>query len=219
MMQPKNRPISHIYAVAPSVAKITTLPRRSYAELQQALARAEAITERTLCQLLALQQNQQADANDASGSLQVHHQLCLLIKQAQRHNSGFAVLFVQLDHYQHIFQQYGAAKAKQVSELTLARLTALVRDCDIVSQLAGDQFLLLITDVKRIYDVVLVAEKLIQKLALLNGLCQQPLAIAVSIDISRYPEDGADARILTERAAAALLTAQHRGGNQFSLLR
>ena len=42
-MQPKNSPISHIYAVAPSVAKITTLPRRSYAELQQALARAEAI--------------------------------------------------------------------------------------------------------------------------------------------------------------------------------
>ena len=58
-----------------------------------------------------------------------------------------------------------------------------------------------------------------KKLALINGICQQPLSLAVSIGISRYPEDGTDAQVLTERAAAALLTAQHRGGNQFSLLR
>lgn len=128
-------------------------------------------------------------------------------------------MFVQLDHYRDIYQRHGAQIAKQVGGLTLARLAAVVRTCDVVSQQADDQFLLLITDVKRVYDVVLVAEKLLQKLTQLDGLCQQALAIEVSIGISRYPHDGTDATLLIERAAAAMLHAQHRGGNQFSLLR
>lgn len=218
-MQHKLNTISQIHAVAPLPAKITISPRRSYAELQQALVRAEAITERTLCEMLALRQSQQDNGSDIADTPPIQQQLRLLIKQSQRNGNGFAVLFVQLAQYQDIYQRHGAAIAKQVSELTLARLAAAVRTCDMVSQQADDQFLLLITDVKRVYDVVLVAEKLLQKLQQLSGLSPQPLAIAVSIGISRYPHDGTDATLLTERAAAAMLHAQHRGGNQFSLLR
>lgn len=218
-MQQKLSTISQIHGIEAAGPKINTLPRRSYAQLQQALEMAETITERTLLQLLAQQQSQLYDVGTAPDSVQMQHQLRNMIKQAQRHGSGFAVLFVQLDHYAGIFQRHGAAIARQVSELTLARLASVVRDCDIVCQQADDQFLLLITDVKRIYDVVLVAEKLLQKLGVLHGLCAQPLTLTASIGVSRYPEDGNDARLLTERAAAALLHAQHRGGNQFSLLR
>ncbi|MEH8017352.1 GGDEF domain-containing protein [Rheinheimera muenzenbergensis] len=217
-MQHKLSTISQVHAVGPMPAKITTTPRRSYAELQQALVRAETTTERTLCEMLALRQSLQENSDLANRS-QIQQQLRSLIKQSQRNGSGFAVLFVQLDHYQDIYQQHGTRIAKQVCELTLARLASAVRTCDMVSQQADDQFLLLITDVKRVYDVVLVAEKLLQKLTQLDGLCQQPLVIEVSIGISRYPHDGTDATLLTERAAAAMLHAQHRGGNQFSLLR
>lgn len=217
-MQHKLSAISQVYAEMPLPLKITTTPRRSYAELQQALALAESITERTLCEMLALRQSQHVNS-DIINRPQIQQQLRSLINQSQRNGSGFAVLFVKLDHYQDIYQQYGAAIAKQVSELVLSRLGAVVRACDLVGQQAEDQFVLLLTEVKRVYDVVLVAEKLMQKLAQLNGLCQQPLRITVSIGISRYPQDGANGALLTERAAAALLHAQHRGGGQFSFLR
>lgn len=217
-MQNKLIPISHIYSMLPQEPKILRPPRRSYAELQQALQRAESITERTLCEMLALRQSLQ-DSSDLINRSQIQQQLRSLIKQSQRNGSGFAVLFVQLDHYQDIYQQHGAAIAQQVCKLTLARLTSVVRTCDIVSQQADDQFLLLITDVKRVYDVVLVAEKLLQELAQVSGLSPQPLVVGASIGISRYPQDGAEASLLTERAAAATLHAQHRGGNQYSLLR
>ncbi|HEX5792146.1 MAG TPA: GGDEF domain-containing protein [Rheinheimera sp.] len=218
-MQHKASTISHIDCILPQLPKILTLPRRSYAELQTALHLAERITERTLCELLALRQSGQS-GNDAevSATLQVQ-QLQFMLKLAKRYNKRFALLFVQLDHYQHIRSSYGAQLAKQVSDLVLARLTAVVRDCDSVCRQANDTFLLLISDVTRIYDAVLVAEKVMQKLASLTGLCQQPLVLSVSIGISRFPEDGNDAILLTERAAAAMLHAQHRGGNQFSLLR
>jgi len=129
------------------------------------------------------------------------------------------VLFVQLDHYKNIYDCHGTAIAKQVSEATLAQMLATLRDCDSISQQADDQFLLLITDVSRIYDAVLVAEKLKHKLSILHSISLMPLQITASIGISRFPQDGNDAGMLVDRAAAALLHAQNRGGDQFSLLR
>ncbi len=220
-MQSKPNAINHIYGVWPILRhKILLAPRRSYAELQQALQRAEELTERTLCDMLALRQSQQlAEQSNTPDKLQMLRQLEFMIKQGQRHGKGFALLYVQLDHYPQFVQRYGVAVAKQVVELAQVRMLAVVRDCDSISQQADDQFLLLITDVGRIYDVVLVAEKLMQKLSLLHGICAEPLAITVSIGIGRYPEDGSNANLLIERAAAAMLRAQSRGGNQFSLVR
>ena len=219
-MQHKHSEISHIYGTLPVTQKILLVPRRSYTELQQALKRAESITERTLCELLALQQSQLLGSKaEATAKLQIQPQLSYMIKQAQRNGSSFAVLFVQLDHYKNIYDCHGAAVAKQVSEATLAQMLATLRDCDSISQQADDQFLLLITDVSRIYDAVLVAEKLKHKLSILHSISLMPLQITASIGISRFPQDGNDAGMLVDRAAAALLHAQNRGGNQFSLLR
>ncbi|MEO3865144.1 diguanylate cyclase domain-containing protein [Rheinheimera fenheensis] len=218
-MQQKSSPISQVHAVVALPAKIIMSPRRSYTQLQQALAQAEAITERTLCEMLALRQSQMGDNTNANAMLQSQQHLQQLIKQAQRNGTGFAVFYLQVDDYQTVAHRYGAAVTQQVSALISARLLGAVRACDQVSKQADGQFLLLITDVKRVFDTVLVAEKLLKKLAALNGLCQATHAIAVSIGISRYPQDGADGITLIERAAAALLCAQQRGGNQFSLLR
>ncbi|KKO48296.1 hypothetical protein VT06_12215 [Arsukibacterium sp. MJ3] len=220
-MQSKPNTINHIYGVWPILRhKILLTPRRSYAELQQALQQAEKVTEHTLGELLALRQSLQlGNPSDTTDQLQMQQRIQFMIKQVQRQGSGFATLSVQLDNYQEIYVNYGATTAKQVSELAMTRLAEAVRECDVISQQADDKFLLLITDVSRIYDAVLVAEKLMQKLALPNGLCQPPLELSASIGISRCPEDGIDAELLMERAAAAMLHAQSRGGNQFSLLR
>ncbi|MCC5827547.1 GGDEF domain-containing protein [Alkalimonas sp.] len=192
----------------------------SYEELQQQLQHAELAAERALSELMVLQQRQALTQYCHTPTSQRMQQLLqFLLKHAERHRSGFALMFVQLDHFQKIHHEHGTALAEQLIERTLTRLTAAVRQCDSVAQLGSDQFLLLITDVSRIYDTVLVAEKLMQKLAMPNGLPVPASATSVSIGISRFPEDGKDATLLIERAAASMLHAQNRGGNQFSLLR
>jgi len=101
--------------------------------------------------MLALRQSQQQGADtDIGNNLQLHQQLQSAIKHAQRHSHGFACLSVQLDNFKRIQHSFGADVAKQLSEQTLACLHAAVRDCDVVSQQADGQFLLLITDVSRI---------------------------------------------------------------------
>lgn len=195
-------------------------PERSYAELQQQLEQAEKITELALSELVALRQSQPWGHNTAAESiLKIQHQLQFILNHAQRHNSRFALLFVQLDHFDSFLDMGDALMPKKVSELTRSRLSAAVRQCDSICQLADDQFLLLITDVKRILDTALVAEKLMRHLEMPHDLPLQYTQLSVSIGISRYPEDGSDAMVLIERASAAMQHAKNRGGRQFSLLR
>ncbi|WP_372626887.1 GGDEF domain-containing protein [Arsukibacterium sp.] len=218
-MQHKAGAISTIYCEIPATDNIRVIPRRSYSELEHALKCAEQHAERTLVELLALQQQQQlAGYKDTADKSDMQRQLQFMIKQSQRQDKSFALLVVELDHYQQILTQYGVETARQVVELGLERITSVIRDCDSISHQGEGRFLLLVTDVTRIYDVVLVSEKLMQKLALLNGICPQPLGIEVSIGISRFPQDGSKAVLLVEKAAAAMRHAQRRGGNQFSLL-
>lgn len=126
-MQQKISPINQVYAERALPAKIIISPRRSYSQLEQALAQAEAITERTLCEMLALRQRPLGDNTNVIGVLQSQQQLRQLIKQAERNGTGFAVFFLQVDDYQAFAKRYGAAAAKQVSELILARLLCYAR--------------------------------------------------------------------------------------------
>ncbi|SEA47411.1 GGDEF domain-containing protein [Alkalimonas amylolytica] len=195
-------------------------PERSYAELEQQLEQAEKITELALAELLAFRQSQLWGHDAATLSiLRIQHQLQFILQHARRNNSQFALLFVQLDHAKSYHEMGDTQLIRQISELTLSRLSAAVRECDSISQLADDQFLVLITDVSRILDTVLVAEKLIRQLAIPHQLPLPASALSASIGISRFPEDGGDAVILLERATAAMQRAQSRGGQQFSLLR
>lgn len=195
-------------------------PEHSYAELKEQLAQAEKITELALAELLVLRGNQLWGHDAANLSiLRIQHQLQFILQHAQRNSSQFALLFVQLDHAQSYHEMGDTQLIRQLSELTLARLSAAVRQCDSICQLADDQFLVLITDVSRILDSVLVAEKLIRKLAIPHDLPLPSSALSASIGISRFPEDGNDTVILLERANAAMQYAQKRGGQQFSLLR
>lgn len=199
-----------------------TLPpsEPSYAELKQQLEQAEKITERTLCELLALRQKQALEPPaNTPGIVQIEAQLQFILKHAQRHSRGFALMFIQLDQFKALRDSCNSTFINEITAQTLACLSASIRQCDSISQLADDQFLLLITDVSRIYDTVLVAEKLLQKLDALHRFTLQTPELTTSIGISRFPEDGNDAMLLIERSAAAMLHAQHRGGNQFSLLR
>ena len=90
-MQYNRGGIVQIYAEAALPRKIMSSPRRSYAQLQQALALAEAVTERTLCEMLALRQSQQGHNSDVADKPQTQQQLHQLIKQSQRTSTGFAV--------------------------------------------------------------------------------------------------------------------------------
>ena len=130
---------------------------------------------------------------------------------AARHQGSLALLFVDLDDFKLVNDLQGHAAGDQVLQQVAQRLLGVVRAADTVSRHGGDEFLLLLTEVVRPVDAVLVADKVQAALAapmLVQGL---PLRVAASIGISMYPDAATEPRLLIQHADAAMYRAKRLG--------
>ena len=90
------------------------------------------------------------------------------------------------------------------------RLSRCVRKADTLARCAVDEFALVMTDLKDAADCRIVADKVVQTLA---------PEFAVSIGISLFPADGADAEALLRNADAARFRARQLGRSGTSFAR
>jgi diguanylate cyclase (GGDEF)-like protein len=130
---------------------------------------------------------------------------------ARRTGAQLALLFVDLDNFKQINDTLGHGVGDQVLRLAAKRLASAVRGSDTVSRHGGDEFLILLTDVSHATDVVQIAVKLIAALGLPTRVGEHVLRVTASIGVSLFPDDGADAHTLIERADAAMYRAKRSG--------
>ena len=84
-------------------------------------------------------------------------QLDKALAVAQRAGSALAVLFVELDGWQDVNQQFGAGAAEQVAREVASRLSVARRKTDIVSRVANDKFVVVCADVHSDTDALRIA--------------------------------------------------------------
>ena len=130
---------------------------------------------------------------------------------AARHHGCLALLFVDLDDFKLVNDLQGHAAGDQVLQQVAQRLLRVVRAGDTVSRHGGDEFLLLLTEVARPVDAVLVADKLQAALAAPMMVQGVPLRVTASIGISMYPDDATDLRLLIQHADSAMYRAKRLG--------
>jgi diguanylate cyclase (GGDEF)-like protein/PAS domain S-box-containing protein len=136
------------------------------------------------------------------------------IALAQRHGRRLAVLFIDLDHFKHINDSLGHLIGDQLLRAVALRITPCVRSSDTVSRQGGDEFIVLLSEIAHAEDAALIADKI--RLAVLEPytIASHLLHLTASIGVSVYPEDGADAESLIQRADAALYHAKENGRNR-----
>ena len=137
------------------------------------------------------------------------------IALAQRRATRVGVLFIDLDRFKQINDTHGHAVGDEVLQLVTRRLESAVRDSDTVSRHSGDEFVVLLAEVYSAHDAIPVAEKMLASLALPARIGQHDLTLSASIGIALYPEDGADAATLIQRADAAMYRAKGRGAGAY----
>lgn len=133
------------------------------------------------------------------------------IATALRNHGCLALLFVDLDEFKQINDHHGHAVGDLVLQQVAQRLLAGVRAADTVSRHGGDEFLLLLTEVVRPVDAVLVADKLLAAVAAPMQVHGQQLQVTASIGISLYPDDGTEPRLLIQQADDAMYRAKRLG--------
>lgn len=139
--------------------------------------------------------------------LQLHSKLSSAIIRCERQNRLMAVLFIDLDKFKPINDQFGHFEGDKALIEIAARIEFEMRKVDLVARIGGDEFVVII-DIENIAQAKHVAQKLIEQI-------EQPLVIqnsfptiSASIGISIYPNDANNAKELLEQADQAMYEAK-----------
>lgn len=134
------------------------------------------------------------------------------LAHARRRHSHVALLFVDLDHFKQINDDYGHAVGDELIRHVARCLKNSGRDVDTVCRHGGDEFLVLLSEIGDASSAARYAEKVIQSLSEPVRIGDRTLIIGASIGISLYPEDGDDQELLIQRADIAMYVAKRTGG-------
>jgi len=136
---------------------------------------------------------------------------------AMRNDTQVAVLFIDVDGFKRINDQFGHATGDATLQLVARRLESALRTSDTVSRFGGDEFLVLIPEILEIQEAGIVAEKIRVAFSAPATVHGHELDVSVSIGIALYPQDGTDARMLIDHADSAMYGAKQNAGTSFNL--
>jgi len=145
----------------------------------------------------------------------LQHELARAIKRSNRHQKQFAVIFIDLDRFKQINDTLGHGVGDEMIKICGERLTALLREADVVARFGGDEFVLLLENLSSANDAAVLAEKVLACCAEPFHIAGRELHVTASVGVSVYPENGADAEALLKNADTAMYRAKERGRNTY----
>jgi diguanylate cyclase (GGDEF)-like protein/PAS domain S-box-containing protein len=120
---------------------------------------------------------------------------------AHRHQSGLALLFLDINDFKGINDVHGHAVGDRVLCTIARRLEGCVRDMDTVARMGGDEFTVLLTDIQSPDAVSGKVEQILAAMAEPLGAEFGGISMpSCSIGVACYPADGKDADTLLSRA-------------------
>ncbi len=127
-----------------------------------------------------------------------------------------AVLYIDLDRFKPVNDNYGHPVGDEVLRLFAERLTHLVRPSDLVARLGGDEFAIAIPGMPASTTAKVVADKVLGATAAPFEIGQLDVNIGVSIGVAFEDAGVYDWRNVVGRADEKLLMAKSKGrGRQF----
>ncbi len=147
------------------------------------------------------------------------------LKLARHHSRIAGVLILDLDDFKRVNETFGHAAGDQLLKEVAERLSRFVRIDDVisrpggeetdsdVSRFGGDEFTLLLTEIRREEDAGRVSGRMLKVLSEPFQLNGQDLVVTASAGIALFPHDGDDMDTLLKNAETAMHHAKRRGQN------
>lgn len=139
--------------------------------------------------------------------------LATAIARARRYEKLGALLFVDLDDFKGVNDVHGHDAGDQVLRAVARRLEGSVRQSDTVGRFAGDEFIVVVSEIASADDAVLVGEKLRAAIAAPMEVGGETMSVSGSIGVAVYPEEGVEAEDMITRADHAMYAAKASGRN------
>lgn len=139
------------------------------------------------------------------------------LARAERNQTRVGLLFLDLDRFKLINDTLGHSIGDQLLKQAAKRLRDCVRGEDTVARMGGDEFTMILHNIKDITDSTKVASKILNALTDAFEIEGRQYYIGGSIGIAHYPDDGTDTETLLRNADGAMYQAKERGRNNFQV--
>lgn len=162
--------------------------------------------------------SRQALLDPVTGLANRHHfdnTLVAALEQARQAGTPLGVLFVDLDRFKCINDTYGHAVGDELLCCVAERLQNCVRDCDLLARWGGDEFTVLLPQLRTPDEACIVAQRILDALASPMQLGGHALHTSASIGVAVFPDDGDDAPTLLKKADIALYQVKDEGRNGY----
>ncbi|BBR41758.1 EAL domain-containing protein [Aeromonas allosaccharophila] len=124
---------------------------------------------------------------------------------------GFAVIFIDVDHFKQINDTLGHSAGDQLLKEVSRRLQTCIRQNDLVARLGGDEFVIYLDSSKSDDDISPVLNRIISRLSYPFRLLGNELSITVSLGVSSVSEQTTDISQLLHQADLAMYQAKRNG--------
>ena len=135
-------------------------------------------------------------------------QLKELIEISKNDGKYLAVLHIDLNKFKEIINSYGHQIGDTILKDVAERLRNNVKKGDIVSRLSGDEFGVIVPNIKDVEDASKIVERIISILEKPYKVADKTVYLTASIGIAMYPIDGEDADTLVRNAEIAMYHAK-----------
>lgn len=133
--------------------------------------------------------------------------------RARRDNESIAVLFLDLDGFKLINDTLGHDTGDALLREAAKRIVACVRESDTVARMGGDEFTVILNNVRTPNSADRVAKMIVESIARPFVLNANNCSVSVSIGIALYPDHGTTAEELVGISDASMYLAKRSGKN------
>lgn len=138
------------------------------------------------------------------------------VRVAREEGGGFTVMFVDLDGFKPVNDEFGHSVGDAVLRQVGKRIRAQVRSDDTVARLGGDEFTVLIGGLISAEGAERIAEKVVLTLGQPFSIRDRTVTVGASVGVALFPDHGGDGEKLIAAADAAMYVAKEAGRGRYA---
>jgi diguanylate cyclase (GGDEF)-like protein/PAS domain S-box-containing protein len=138
-------------------------------------------------------------------------------RKKRRNNFNFGILFLDLDSFKSVNDRFGHAMGDDLLVAIAKRLESCLRAGDTVARFGGDEFAVLLEDIKDVSDAVNVAKRIQEALKLKLELNGHEIINTASIGIALSGNHHEEPRSLLRDADVAMYRAKQAGKANYAV--
>ena len=146
----------------------------------------------------------------------LHERISHAIANTTRSGLMVALCFIDLDNFKKINDSFGHSYGDEILKQFSERIGDVIRVCDTLSRIGGDEFILLVENVKEVDEIDPIVTKIQTIFNEPFLVKEQKFFLSASIGISLYPEHGLESETLIKNADAAMYKAKDAGKNTYA---